>query len=137
MSDLNYSKQLTGKKGNQESNSWISPNSKKKTTWDIFIMGYIIIKSIVVANNLAFDNGVTHLKGKSVSDLIKLCAFDMTVQFVDIVFTFFTAFFDEQEGLVRDKNKIAREYLSSWFFPDLFWALPIRITVLIANDLDY
>ena len=95
MSDLNYSKQLTGKKGNQESNSWISPNSKKKTIWDIFIMGYIIIKSIVVANNLAFDNGVTHLKGKSVSDLIKLCAFDMTVQFVDIVFTFFTAFFDE------------------------------------------
>ena len=52
-----------------------------------------------------------------------------------MILTFNTAYFDEEKGLVRNRKKIAKNYLSFWFLPDLFWTLPLRpIIVFLQKD---
>ena len=54
----------------------------------------------------------------------------------DLAITFNTAYFCEEQGLVRDKTLIARKYLSFWFLPDLFWCLPVHSFFLFADEQD-
>ena len=54
------------------------------------------------------------------------CLVVAAVQAFDIWLTFNTAYFHDEDGLVRDKKKIAHKYLGFWFIPDLFWCLPLR-----------
>ena len=38
---------------------------------------------------------------------------------IDIIHNFFSAYYDNDNVLVTDKGKITKEYLKSWFIPDL------------------
>ena len=38
---------------------------------------------------------------------------------IDISVNFFSAYYDESNEIVKDKGKIAKNYLKTWFIPDL------------------
>ena len=60
---------------------------------------------------------------------------DIVIDFIfilDIVFTFYTAYYDEDYLLVEDRLLIAKSYLKSWFLIDLLSVLPIDI--LLRNN---
>lgn len=46
---------------------------------------------------------------------------------IDIILTFFTSYLDEASGeMVYDPKKIAKNYLSMWFWIDTFSIMPIE-----------
>jgi len=47
--------------------------------------------------------------------------------FVDLVLNFFFAFYDKDFEIVEDRKKIAKSYLRSWFWVDLFAVLPFDL----------
>lgn len=53
------------------------------------------------------------------------------VFFFDIVFSFFSAYYNKMEALISDRREIAYGYLKSWFFIDLVSIFPLA---LIANS---
>lgn len=53
--------------------------------------------------------------------------------FIDMVFTFFTAFYDKRDELVQRHKEIALSYLKSWFFLDLFMIIPVSIIFKTAE----
>lgn len=56
-------------------------------------------------------------------------AFDFALDFLfalDVIFTFFTAYYDDNEILVTDHTKIAIVYLKLWFWLDLISILPLQ-----------
>lgn len=52
--------------------------------------------------------------------------------FVDIIFSFISAYYTRMEILVANRKRIAVGYLKSWFFIDLFAVLPLQ---LFANTM--
>ena len=44
---------------------------------------------------------------------------------IDIVLTFFSAYTDDEENLVKNHKKIIKKYLKSWFIVDIISVLPI------------
>ena len=56
---------------------------------------------------------------------------------IDIIITFFTAYFDEKlMHLVTDKKVIAKKYLKFWFWMDLLSIIPFDRIFMEANS-DY
>lgn len=53
--------------------------------------------------------------------------------FSDIVLTFFTAYYDRRDELVRRHKEIALSYLKSWFFLDLFMIIPVSLIFKTAE----
>jgi hypothetical protein len=58
-------------------------------------------------------------------------AFAVTINvvfFLDLILSFFTAYFNREGFLVRDHKQIARKYLSTWFIVDLVSCFPFIAT---------
>ncbi len=56
--------------------------------------------------------------------------------FVDLIFNFITAYFDNEESLVDNRTRIACNYLKSWFLIDLFSITPVSFFMKKSvNDL--
>ena len=70
-------------------------------------------------------------------DSITWVIIDSLVDFtfaIDIVFNFFTAYFDEEEEIVLSRKLIAKNYVKGWFFIDLISIFPVN---LILQTKDY
>ena len=105
------------------------PESTLKRIWDAFCMFLLVYCSFSVPYSIAFvtsDSPSGHLSDIDYSDL----AIDVFFM-IDICLTFVTQF--ENQG-VMEKNLavIARNYISSWFFPDLAGSFPFDIVIAAA-----
>ena len=54
-------------------------------------------------------------------------------QVIDIVLTFNTIYFCDDEGLVRNRKKIAHNYIYGWFFFDVIWSIPLHSIAFMSG----
>ena len=105
----------------------INPNSKWKLRWDIYIIFIMALAAIFTPWQLAFIDTDT-LTWTSLNLLID-CSF-----LIDIIVTFFTAYFDEIKlTLITDKKVIAKGYLKFWFWLDLVSIVPFDQILMKSN----
>lgn len=102
----------------------IRSNNKYKIMWDVFVLGLVLIVSLVVPTRLAFAQSES--QGYFIfylcSDLIFL---------LDIFFTFFTTVSDKQQvDEISDRSFIARNYLKGWFWIDFISILPLDVVLM-------
>ena len=106
----------------------INPNSRYKLRWDMYVMLMMILAAIFTPWQLAFINDDT--LGWIILNAIIDGSF-----FFDIIFTFFTAYFDEVKlVLIYDKKVIAKKYLKFWFWLDLLSIIPFDQILSITSD---
>jgi len=102
---------------NEKEIPWIIlPDNPYKKMWDLFIAFLILYSAIVTPYDIAF------------SDSSKVSWFDILIDIllgIDIVLTFFSAYTDEEENLVKNHKKIIKKYLQSWFIVDIISVLPV------------
>merc|ERR1719163_1564100 len=94
-----------------------NPLGPTKKTWDLVLMFIIFYSVILVPYRISFDveaSGV--FKGLDI-------LFDVFF-FADICINFFTMYEDDSGRMVSDLNRIAKEYLATWFTIDLVSTLP-------------
>ena len=102
---------------NEKEIPWIIlPDNPYKKMWDLLIAFLILYSAIVTPYDIAF------------SDSSKVSWFDILIDIllgIDIVLTFFSAYTDDEENLVKNHKKIIKKYLKSWFIVDIISVLPI------------
>ena len=102
---------------NEKEIPWIIlPDNPYKKIWDLLIAFLILYSAIVTPYDIAF------------SDSSKVSWFDILIDIllgIDIVLTFFSAYTDDEENLVKNHKKIIKKYLQSWFIVDIISVLPI------------
>ena len=99
----------------------IDPESKWKIRFDIYIMFVMIFTAIFIPWRLAF-----YEEDDMVWTIINLMI-DLSF-LVDIILTFFTAYFDDVKlRLVTNKKDLAWRYIKScWFFIDVLSIFPFE-----------
>ena len=103
---------------NEKEVPWvILPDNPYKRLWDLAIAIIILYSSIMTPYEIAFIDKTKD----SWSDFL-LDAF----LWLDIVITFFSAYTDSEENLVKNHKKIIITYLKTWFIVDLVSVLPIN-----------
>jgi hypothetical protein len=56
------------------------------------------------------------------------------VFFCDIILTFYTAYYDQDDNLVVNKKKIACHYLKGWFILDFVSIIPVSYMLQTDNN---
>ena len=102
---------------NEKEIPWIIlPDNPYKKMWDLLIAFLILYSAIITPYDIAF------------SDNNKVNWFEILIDVllgIDIVLTFFSAYTDDEENLVKNHKKIIKKYLKSWFIIDIISVLPI------------
>ena len=102
---------------NEKEIPWIIlPDNPYKKMWDLLIAFLILYSAIITPYEIAF------------SDNNKISWFEILIDIllgIDIVLTFFSAYTDDEENLVKNHKKIVKKYLKSWFIVDIISVLPI------------
>lgn len=90
--------------------------------WDLLISLLIIVSAISTPYRMAYvdDNSVPWM----VTELLLDFFF-----FVDIILTFFSAYFDKLDVLVDNRRKIACNYLKFWFIIDFVSIMPLSLII--------
>ena len=103
---------------NEKEIPWIIlPDNPYKKIWDLLIAILILYSAIITPYEIAF------------SDSNKSSWFEILIDIflaIDIVLTFFSAYTDEEENLVKNHKKIIKKYLKSWFIIDIISVLPLN-----------
>ena len=103
---------------NEKEIPWIIlPDNPYKKIWDLVIATLILYSAIITPYEIAF------------SDSNKSSWFEILIDIflaMDIVLTFFSAYTDEEENLVKNHKKIIKKYLKSWFVIDIISVLPLN-----------
>ena len=103
---------------NEKEIPWIIlPDNPYKKIWDLIIAFLILYSAIITPYEIAF------------SDNNKSNWFEILIDIflaIDIVLTFFSAYTDEEENLVKNHKKIIKKYLKSWFIIDIISVLPLN-----------
>ena len=92
--------------------------------WDFLIVFFVVYNAIQVPLEAAFT-GVHKSNVQRVADIVIDVLFAL-----DVVYTFRTAYVDEQGMLVRDGLRIAKRYFATWFPIDMAASLPLEIIAL-------
>jgi hypothetical protein len=113
------------------------PDSGLKQSWDILCLFLLLYCSFSVPYSIAFDDSV---QGASAGGLSPIQLFELLVDctfMLDIVLSFLTGY-DNQGYVIRDFSTIARNYLLTWFIPDLAGSFPFDkvIAAIISSQGD-
>lgn len=109
----------------------IHPLNDHKVTWDLFIFLLVIYSVIMIPLRIGFDSRSS--LGFVVFDSMIDCLF-----FIDMMLTFNTAYLDTHlEKYVYSRAKIAKNYLSFWFWIDLVSTVPIDTLVVATTPADH
>jgi CRP-like cAMP-binding protein len=102
---------------NEKEIPWIIlPDNPYKKMWDLLVAFLILYSAIITPYEIAF------------SDTNNVSWFEILIDIllgIDIVLTFFSAYTDDEENLVKNHKKIVKKYLKSWFIVDIISVLPI------------
>ncbi len=99
------------------------PNSLFSILWSVVVALLLLYSAFIVPFRLAFINN----EGTN-DDFWQL--FEYTVDsmfFLDIIITFFSAYYDEEERLVTSRCQIAHHYLAFRFYIDLVACFPLSL----------
>ena len=103
---------------NEKEIPWIIlPDNPYKKIWDLLIAFLILYSAIITPYEIAFSDS-NHSSWFEILIDIFLA--------IDIVLTFFSAYTDEEENLVKNHKKIIKKYLKSWFIIDIISVLPLN-----------
>lgn len=95
------------------------PESSWRLQWDVWASALIVYSTIVVPFRICFE-----VELDTTGQILEYILVDLMF-FVDIVLTFRTAFWNDDEVLVTHWKPIAKRYLRSWFVVDALSTLPI------------
>lgn len=98
----------------------IHPDHKVKIAWDIWMSLIILYSVIIVPYRIGFEEDATGF----------FLVFDYIVDAVfgiDIIISFFTAYYDSYGHLITDRKHICIHYLKGWFFIDFVSTVPFDI----------
>lgn len=100
----------------------ILPNNRRKLVWDVWMSVLILLTSVYTPFRVAFIDTVD----------VRMTVVELIVDLffgIDLVLSFFSAYYNAQEELVENKRTIACRYLRFWFWVDLMSVLPISAIV--------
>lgn len=106
-----------------------NPQSMRRRTWDLLIFALVLWTIIVIPLQIGFRPRQT------TAWIVQ----DQVINFIfllDIIYNFSTAYIDRRLNLVTNKAKIAKHYLSTWFFPDLIATFPFDLIGLLVVQQD-
>ena len=104
----------------------ILPNDRWKLIWDFIISILILATAIYTPYRLAYVD----------DDSAKWTIIELSVDvffLFDIIFSFFSAYFDETDHLVDKRCTIIWNYLKFWFLIDFVSIVPISLILDLAN----
>eukprot|EP01038_Epipyxis_sp_PR26KG_P011621 gene11621-15561_t len=106
---------------NVKNQSWIiPPYHPAKIVWDIIVAFFVVYSMIVVPWKVA-----TNYETKDGIILYVLDQVTIGIFGLDIIFNFRTAYMDEKNDiLITSWRKIARNYISFWFWLDIISTIP-------------
>ena len=109
----------------------LDPDSRRKQIWDSFCMILLLYCSFSVPFSIAFDSSSE--QGDKIKENFDV--FTDVVFMMDIGLNFITAW-DNQGFIVREFSLIAKNYLRTWFIPDIAGSFPFDkvITALIDSN---
>ena len=88
--------------------------------WDLFISLLIVSTAIYTPYRLAYIDEET-------IEWVVLEVVVDTFFFLDIIFTFFSAYYDSTDVLIDRRSKIACNYMRGWFWVDFMAIFPISL----------
>jgi CRP-like cAMP-binding protein len=105
----------------------VMPLSAWKEKWDLLILFFILYSAVVVPLRVCFEAPAT--------GIVWFVEVGITLTFiVDVYFNFITIYFDTSNGKwVTAKGKLARRYLSGWFWIDAPSSVPVEIISLFFD----
>jgi len=95
-----------------------------KKTWDYIMLILILYSTIITPFLLSFDW----------ESLPRACLIQVFIELfylIDIVFNFFSQYYDERENIIIIHQRIIAHYLTGWFCFDFITALPFNLFRLI------
>ncbi|GMH45263.1 hypothetical protein BSKO_13220 [Bryopsis sp. KO-2023] len=114
---LVYKDIFTGECQEHESGEAIHPMSALRTSWDVLMLGLILVLCVVAPFRIGFD-----IRSSPILDVFDLtCDLLLTL---DILLNFFTGFVDKNETHLEIR-KVAQQYLRFWFWADIASTLPV------------
>ena len=122
-SNILMTKEQRNKKDVKRRICMADPHSSPRIAWDILlIIPLLIYLSIVLPFKLC-----TGFQNRSLSpmDIIEICI-DI-VFMMDIILNFRTGVIDEHDNVIYDADKVAMNYLRSWFLLDFVSGLPFTL----------
>mmetsp|Transcript_45243 Transcript_45243/g.124480 ORF Transcript_45243/g.124480 Transcript_45243/m.124480 type:complete len:1964 (+) Transcript_45243:17-5908(+) len=110
---------------------WVcNPKNPKKVVWDMFSGALIVYSVTKIPFEMAFAPSEMDTTAMAICDLLVDFCF-----FVDMYLTFHTAYFESGTNLLRSKKKeIRKNYMRSWFVPDLVSALPLSNKLIVGDS---
>ena len=90
--------------------------------WDLLISLLIIVSAVITPYRMAY------VDGNSLSWMLMELIVDGFF-FIDMVLTFFSAYFDKLDVLVDSRQKIFWNYLKFWFIIDFVSILPLSLII--------
>ncbi|RLN63514.1 hypothetical protein BBJ28_00022808 [Nothophytophthora sp. Chile5] len=98
----------------------LDPRSNVKLTWDLLIMLIVLFSAVLVPVQIGFPEIQLDVAAQSTSlttDVLFL---------LDVVQNFFVGYYaGDGDNMVRDRKRIAKRYMTSWFLPDMLAMLPV------------
>jgi len=101
------------------------PDSTGKRMWDVFILHFMGYTITYLPYRVCFLDTTPD----------SLYWYEMLMQIffaIDMVITFFTAYYNEKDGLVTSRSQISSNYLRSWFAIDFIACFPF--TYILPDD---
>ena len=106
---------------NEKEVPWvILPDTSYKKFWDLLLSIVIMYCAIHSPYEIAFLENF----GFSIIDI-----FVIIILAIDIILTFFSAYTDSEENLVKNHRKIVTRYLKGWFFIDVLAIFPFTLFI--------
>ena len=104
----------------------VMPDNKYKGYFDCVLTLILIYSSIILPYKMAFyDNETT---SDEVIDWI--CT---VVLLCDLILSFFTAYIDNDDNVIKNRKKIIHNYIKSWFVIDVLSIVPFNYFTFINN----
>jgi hypothetical protein len=98
----------------------INPTALWKTIWNVLGLLLILFLALTVPYRIPFEDTTPD------SWLYLDVSID-SIFMIDVILNFFTAYEDENGELITDRNRIAQNYLKTWFAIDLVSSAPISL----------
>ena len=106
---------------------YIDPRSSFRRTWDLWIILLVIYSAVAIPYYSAFSK--REKDWKVGLDYTFDCLF-----ILDIMFNFFTAYYDKFGRLVASRAKIKSNYLRTWFIIDVLASFPFELFASIGSS---
>ena len=111
-----------------EAGSFFNPTGPRLIAWDTFVIAVILYSVFQVPLRIGFMSNMPTPPGELAWNYVVDAVF-----FLDILVAFNVPFFERlTDAFVLDRGRIARRYLSCWFWIDLAAALPLDDMVSAA-----